>query len=207
MTSSSTSSTHYNKCKKHLCICQRFRPKEYMINECFFCNHSIGFHESSNVDITQFPYGPCNESECGCQRYKGQSIDELRCIYCEHYEGFHSSWEMTSSNNPISLLNDLHSNVISSVTTHQTRFTNPRAEVIANLRPSQTIPLYTRQNSHTTIRRRRNGNFPLPPNNTGRPPINKLTIKNLICFEKVQPTQLPKEGSTHWLYLQSVRFF
>lgn len=204
---SSPSSTQYNKCKKHSCICQRFRPKTYLNSECFFCNHSVGFHESTNVDITQFPYGPCNESECGCQRYQGQVIDPLRCIYCEHYEGFHSSWE-TLSNNPITLLNNLHSNVISPNTNSLTaHFTNPRAEVITNLRPTQTIPLYSQQRTHNTIRRRRNGNFPtLPLNNhntTGRPLADKLTIKYLICFEKAQPTHLPKEGSTHWLYLQS----
>src|SRR6266516_8000671 len=106
----------YGKCKKHSCACQRFRPKDYAVDECFFCNHTTGFHESLNVNISEFPYGLCNEIECGYQRFKGQILESLRCIYCEHYEGFHSSWEPSSNNNnnPIALLNNLHSNITQS---------------------------------------------------------------------------------------------
>ena len=145
----------YNKCKKHQCVCQRFRPKEYIIDECFFCNHSVGFHETSSiVDSSEFPYGLCNEPECGCQRFKNQNLDNLRCIYCNHYEGFHSSWEITSNINinPTTLLNNLQSNLnptTSTIASTSNRYINPRAEVIANFRPTQvsivfnTITIYT----------------------------------------------------------------
>src|SRR4051794_7832773 len=205
----------YGKCKKHLCACQRFRPKEYAANECFFCNHTTGFHESSNIEISEFAYGLCNVLECGCQRFQGQNLDDLRCIYCEHYEGFHSSWETPNNNfDSMTLLNNssFHSNIIptastnstaQTVSTTSTRFTNPRAEVIANMRPIQTIPLYS-QHTHTSRRQRRN-NFPTPPlnHNAGRPPADRLTINYLICFETSSPNRLPKLGTTLWSHLQS----
>ena len=147
----------YGKCKKHSCGCQRFRPKDYLANECYFCNHVIGFHESSYAfDTSEFPFGPCNESECGCQRFKSQTLGNLRCIYCDHYEGFHSNWEtLTPNMNSITLLNNLQSNIIPSNITTTSRFTNPRAEVIANFRPTQIIPLYSSQlqNARTATRR------------------------------------------------------
>ena|SRR5581483_12240922 len=131
-------------------------------SECFFCNHTIGFHESSNVDISEFPYGQCNILECGCQRFQGQNLDDLRCTYCDHYDGFHSSWETQNNINAVTLLNNnnFYSN-INQTTLTSARFTNPRAEVIANFRPTQTIPLYFSQIQHarTTRRQRRNGNF------------------------------------------------
>src|SRR5262249_18346932 len=146
-------------------------------------NHTVGFHESSNVNTLEFPYGICNMSECGCQRFQGQILDGLRCIYCDHYEGFHSDWRTPNNPNnninPITLLssNNFHSNIIQTTTnsTAQTastvpslpaastvptvptisnRYTNPRAEVIANLRPVQTIPLYSFQSQHTHTTRR-----------------------------------------------------
>ncbi|PKC56941.1 hypothetical protein RhiirA1_401773 [Rhizophagus irregularis] len=134
----------YGKCKKYTCGCQRFRPKNYANNECFFCNHVIGFHELSPVDTLEFPYGSCNEPECGCQR----------------------------------------------------------AEVIANFRPTQVIPLYSSQlRNARAATRRRNGNF--PTHNAGRPQAPALTINYLICFEKLLPNRLPKEGTAFWFHLQA----
>ncbi|EXX66524.1 hypothetical protein RirG_122960 [Rhizophagus irregularis DAOM 197198w] len=88
----------YGKCKTYTCGCQRFWPKNYANNECFFCNHVIGFHELFPVDTLEFPYGSCNEPECGCQWFKNQPLDNLQCIYCDHFEGFHSNWETPISN-------------------------------------------------------------------------------------------------------------
>ena len=69
------------------------------------------------------------------------------------------------------------------------------------------IPLYSSQlqNARTATRRqRRNGNFPAPPShNAGRPQAHALTINYLICFERLLPNRLPKEGSTFWFHLQS----
>ncbi|CAB5388498.1 unnamed protein product [Rhizophagus irregularis] len=174
----------YGKCKKYTCGCQRFRPKNYANNECFFCNHVIGFHELSPVDTLEFPYGSCNEPECGCQ----------------------SNWETPISNvNPITLLNNFQSNIIpnSNITSNtSSQFTNPRAEVIANFRPTQVIPLYSSQlRNARAATRRRNGNF--PTHNAGRPQAPALTINYLICFEKLLPNRLPKEGTAFWFHLQA----
>ncbi|CAB4379904.1 unnamed protein product [Rhizophagus irregularis] len=196
----------YGKCKKYTCGCQRFRPKNYANNECFFCNHVIGFHELSPVDTLEFPYGSCNEPECGCQRFKSQPLDNLRCTYCDHFEGFHSNWETPISNvNPITLLNNFQSNIIpnSNITSNtSSQFTNPRAEVIANFRPTQVIPLYSSQlRNARAATRRRTGNF--PTHNAGRPQAPALTINYLICFEKLLPNRLPKEGTAFWFHLQA----
>ncbi|PKY51079.1 hypothetical protein RhiirA4_467914 [Rhizophagus irregularis] len=196
----------YGKCKKYTCGCQRFRPKNYATNECFFCNHVIGFHELSPIDTLEFPYGSCNEPECGCQRFKSQPLDNLRCTYCDHFEGFHSNWETPISNvNPITLLNNFQSNIIpnSNITSNtSSQFTNPRAEVIANFRPTQVIPLYSSQlRNARAATRRRTGNF--PTHNAGRPQAPALTINFLICFEKLLPNRLPKEGTAFWFHLQA----
>ncbi|PKY30695.1 hypothetical protein RhiirB3_447908 [Rhizophagus irregularis] len=196
----------YGKCKKYTCGCQRFRPKNYANNECFFCNHVIGFHELSPVDTLEFPYGSCNEPECGCQRFKSQPLDNLRCTYCDHFEGFHSNWETPISNvNPITLLNNFQSNIIpnSNITSNtSSQFTNPRAEVIANFRPTQVIPLYSSQLRNARAATcRRTGNF--PTHNAGRPQAPALTINYLICFEKLLPNRLPKEGTAFWFHLQA----
>jgi hypothetical protein len=198
--------------KKIYVLVNDFGQRNMQLMNVFFVT-TLGFHESSNVNTLEFPYGLCNVLECGCQRFQGQILDGLRCIYCDHYEGFHSSWETPNNNDPITLLsnNNFHSNIIpSSNSTALTRFTNPRAEVIANFRPTQTIPLYSSQlhhthTTHTTRRQRRNGHFSAPPLNhsTGRPPADRLTINYIICFEKSSPDRLPKEGSTFWSHLKS----
>src|SRR5688572_6386941 len=91
--------TSYDKCKNHLCPCQRYRPKESASNDCFYCNHSIGYHESteSTIDTTEYPYGQCNQIQCGCQRFKSQSLDHLLCVHCDHHDGFHSDWPKTDN--------------------------------------------------------------------------------------------------------------
>jgi hypothetical protein len=88
----------YNKCKKDSCGCQRFLPKENAPDECFYCNHTTGFHESLTINITDYPYGPCNKILCGCQRFKNQWLDPLRCVHCNHYNGFHSDWSFSTHN-------------------------------------------------------------------------------------------------------------
>ncbi|CAB5184252.1 unnamed protein product [Rhizophagus irregularis] len=159
-----------------------------------------------SIPIYEFPYGLCNEPECGCQRFKSQPLDNLRCTYCDHFEGFHSNWETPISNvNLITLLNNFQSNIIpnSNITSNtSSQFTNPRAEVIANFRPTQVIPLYSSQLRNARAATcRRTGNF--PTHNAGRPQAPALTINYLICFEKLLPNHLPKEGTAFWFHLQA----
>src|ERR1044072_4352831 len=84
-----------SKCQYRSCVCQRFRKKENKDDECFFCNHSIGFHKIMNVDILVHPFGRC--LECTCQRFKEDRYNPLFCDYCGHGESFHVSWPPTSS--------------------------------------------------------------------------------------------------------------
>jgi hypothetical protein len=79
-----------NQCKKRGCRCLRYRSKKDK-DECVFCDHSIGFHEFSPININEHPYGRCNELDCDCQRYKEETL--YKCIYCGHPEGFHHRWE------------------------------------------------------------------------------------------------------------------
>ncbi|PKC02931.1 hypothetical protein RhiirA5_380576 [Rhizophagus irregularis] len=121
-------------------------------------------------------------------------------------KGFHSNWETPISNvNLITLLNNFQSNIIpnSNITSNtSSQFTNPRAEVIANFRPTQVIPLYSSQLRNARAATcRRTGNF--PTHNAGRPQAPALTINYLICFEKLLPNHLPKEGTAFWFHLQA----
>ncbi|PKK62554.1 hypothetical protein RhiirC2_171199 [Rhizophagus irregularis] len=83
-----------SKCSK--CNCQRYKAQAGK-EVCFFCSHSIGFHEIpfSNINTEEHPYGPC--LECRCQFYKEEI--PYKCVYCGHSQGFHRSWPTTSSRN------------------------------------------------------------------------------------------------------------
>ena len=58
---------------------------------------------------------------------------------------------LTSNMNPITLLNNFQSNIIFSLTiTITSYYTNPRAKVIANFKPTQVIPLYSTKYIHNS---------------------------------------------------------
>ncbi|GBC02318.1 hypothetical protein RclHR1_04570005 [Rhizophagus clarus] len=184
----------FNKCKKQSCICQRYRPKENVPNECLYCHHSIGYHETTiAIYITEYPYSLCNKIQCGCQRFKIQNFDSLLCVHCNHYDGFHSDWPLkTNYNNPSS---NSENNV--STLSQVSPLTSKNVTV---------TPLITSQ-----VNRRRRTHIPAKPapykNNSnrraGRIPATILNINVKICFNQEIPSRIPKTGSPFWNDLNS----
>ncbi|UZO13990.1 uncharacterized protein OCT59_005462 [Rhizophagus irregularis] len=193
----------FNKCKKYSCICQRYRPKENVPNECLYCHHSIGYHETStSIDTTEYPYGSCIQIQCGCQRFKNQSLNSLFCIHCNHYDGFHSDWPLKTNNNPgsdnnISSYNNL--SLLSQVSPITS--TNVSAMSLISSQVN-TIPINNRrQRSHIPAKP-----APYKSNSNrraGRNPATILNINVIICFNQEIPNRIPKFDSPFWNDLNS----
>jgi hypothetical protein len=183
-------SSIYNKCKKHSCVCQRYRPKENVPDECLYCHHSTGYHETTAIfDTKDYPYSSCNQIQCGCQRFKSQSLDSLLCVHCDHYDGFHSDWPHKTDTSNISSDNNVSSpSKVSPITS--------------------TMPLISSQvNTITTINRRQRAR-PAPYKSdsnrrAGRIPATTLNINAIICFNQEIPNRIPKFGSPFWNDLNS----
>ncbi|RIA95816.1 hypothetical protein C1645_802838, partial [Glomus cerebriforme] len=193
--------SEYNKCKKHLCGCQRYLQKETTLDECFYCNHSIGYHESKTFNIIEHPFGSCNQFQCGCQRFKTNQILEplqpLLCIYCNHFNGFHSDPPNNNNNN--------YSNSDNNINIPQT---SPFTHTKNNKSFAEDNTVSRVNTTPTTIRKRRDY-IPHPYKTTdtkrraGRNPANGLKINTIICLNQEIPNNIPKSGSPFWNDLNS----
>ncbi|CAB4385005.1 unnamed protein product [Rhizophagus irregularis] len=193
----------FNKCKKYSCICQRYRPKENVPNECLYCHHSIGYHETSTtIDTTEYPYGSCNQIQCGCQRFKYQSLGSLFCIHCNHYDGFHSDWPLKTNNNPSSANNISSYNNLSLLS---------QVSPITSTNVSAMSLISSQVNTIPTNNRSQRSHIPAKPapyksnsnRRAGRNPATILNINVIICFNQEIPNRIPKFDSPFWNDLNS----